>query len=513
VINLETRAFSIFTNLAFRGYTETPADTGKQNLYIVNDNTKAIICQGFDLFDVDDNDSILCDLGASAGVYRYGETSLGTGTAFAGLADTKYFSKIVVPTRAAISKIAVYSVGQGGGAGACNVRAGIYSDVAGVPTTLLGSTAVVALNQADGPAFRDYSFATPVELAPGSYWIGVQVETGGRVSFYHGATADGVNNPQDAYSDGLATPWVENHLSNGTFEVDLTGWGSSGSTITRDVTQFHSGIASMKTVASVNAPTFSGVFFTNLQAGTPMPQRTYTIGAWVKATGTAIGKLWTQQLNALGGAAGEAGIANSSVTLTGAWQFITSTGIVDQADRTSLTLYGVLDSITGAIGDTVYIDDVTVTVTDTTGPLIAYAQVLSCGPDFYVESKKFTEGDSMHKKLFKQLSITYISQGDSLRIDTVPGLQSIGRTATAAYPTTVYTWDQLVVLTGTWDNLTSLFPTWETLVLANFKPKRIKFLKRSQMLSFRLWQNSPSVTKAHLGPFQIAYKWQRLGRI
>lgn len=361
IINLETRAFSVFTNMAFRGYTETPADTGKQNLYIVNDNTKANICQGFDLFNVDDNDSVLCDLGASAGIYRYGETSLGDATTFAGVANTKYFSKITIPTRAAISKIAVYSVGQGGGSGSCNVRGGIYSDVAGVPTTLLGSTSVVALNQADGPAYRDYNFATPVELAPGSYWIGVQVETSSRVNFYHKSTASGINYNSDTYSDGLATPF-------------------------------------------------------------------------------------------------------------------------------------------GAVS------------TDT-GPLTAYAQVLTCGPDFYVESKKFTEGDSMHKKLFKQLALTYISQGDSLRIDTVPGLQSIGRTATASYPTTVYTWDQLVALTGSWDNLASLFPTWDNVILANFKPKRIKFLKRSQMLSFRLWQNSPAVSKAHLGPFQISFKWQRPGRI
>ena len=361
VINLETRAFSIFTNMSFRGYTETPADTGKQNLYIVNDATKAVICQGFDLFDVDENDSVLCDLGESAGLHRYGETSLGTATTFNGVADTKYFSKITLATRAAVQSVSVYSVGQGGGSGGCNARAGIYSDVAGVPSALLGSTAVVALNQADGPAFRDYSFATPIELAPGDYWIGVQIQTSGRVNFYQRTTAGSIQTNADVYADGLANPF-----------------------------------------------------------GAP------------------------SSLN---------------------------------------------------------------------GPLVAFAQVLTCGPDFYVESKKFTEGDSMHKKLFKQLSLTYISQGDSLRLDTVPGLTNIGKTATAVYPTTVYSWDQLVVLAGSWDNLALLFPTWETLVLANFKPKRIKFLKRSQMMSFRIWQNSPAVTKAHMGPFQISFKWQRLGRI
>jgi hypothetical protein len=119
----------------------------------------------------------------------------------------------------------------------------------------------------------------------------------------------------------------------------------------------------------------------------------------------------------------------------------------------------------------------------------------------------------MIKKLFKQLSLNYIVQGDSLRLDTVPGLINIGKTSTAAYPQTVYTWDQIALLAGSWDNLALLFPTWNGLVEANFKPKRVKFLKRSQMMSFRLWQNSPAVTKAQLGPFQLAYKWQRLGRV
>jgi hypothetical protein len=77
----------------------------------------------------------------------------------------------------------------------------------------------------------------------------------------------------------------------------------------------------------------------------------------------------------------------------------------------------------------------------------------------------------------------------------------------------VYTWDLLVTLVGSWDLLAAIYPTWDALTLANFKPKRIKFLKRSQMLSFRLWQNSPAVSKVQLGPFQISYKWQRLGRI
>lgn len=361
VINLETRAFSMFTNLAFRGAVETPSDTGEHTLYVANDGTKANICQGFDLFDVDSNDTFLCDLGIAASVYRYGETSLGDGVSFAGAANTKYFSKITIPTRCAIDTILAYSAGQGGGSGSCNVRAGLYTDNAGAPNTLVAETAAVSLNQADGPAYRTYTFSTPQELAPGDYWIGVHVETSSRVNFYASTDSNALASASDTYSGGLATPFGSPSLS--------------------------------------------------------------------------------------------------------------------------------------------------------TGPLIAYAHVLTAGPDFYIESKKYTEGDSMHKKLFKQLAINYMVQGDSLRLDTVPGLQNIGKTATAIFPTTVYTWDQLVALFGNWDLLASAYPTWDSLTEANFRPKRIKFLKRSQLMSFRLWQNSPGVSRASLGPFQIAYKWQRLGRI
>lgn len=147
------------------------------------------------------------------------------------------------------------------------------------------------------------------------------------------------------------------------------------------------------------------------------------------------------------------------------------------------------------------------------GQLVAYATIRSAGPDFYLESKKYHMGNPMIKKLFKQLALTYMVQGDSLKLDTVLGNQSIGRTARSEFPQTVYTWQQLGLLFNTWDDLSNQFPTWDSLVNANFRPRRIKFLKRSQMLSFRLYQKSQAVTQLQIGPFQLAYKWQRIGKI
>ena len=119
----------------------------------------------------------------------------------------------------------------------------------------------------------------------------------------------------------------------------------------------------------------------------------------------------------------------------------------------------------------------------------------------------------MHKKLFKQLSMNYLVQGDKLNLDTVLGLNQIGATATTAFVPTVYSWDQISTIFGTWDNLAANMPTWDQVILSVFLPSRIKFLKRTQNLSFRLWQNSSAVTRCRIGPFQVGYKWMRTGRI
>jgi hypothetical protein len=135
------------------------------------------------------------------------------------------------------------------------------------------------------------------------------------------------------------------------------------------------------------------------------------------------------------------------------------------------------------------------------------------GPDFYFETKKFSEGDSMHKKLFKQLAMNYLVQGDKLNLDTVLGLNQIGATSTSSFPPTVYTWDALAIAFGNWDNLKNNIPTWDQVILSVFLPARIKFLKRTQNLSLRIYQNSAAVTRARIGPFQVGYKWMRTGRI
>lgn len=137
----------------------------------------------------------------------------------------------------------------------------------------------------------------------------------------------------------------------------------------------------------------------------------------------------------------------------------------------------------------------------------------SAGPDFYMETKRYTLGDAMRKKLFKQFAFQYICAGDSLKVDTVIGLNETGVTSPTELPPTLWSWDRLGLTYTTWDAETILYPTWDSLTEGIYLTKRIKFLKRSQEMAVRIYQKSPAVTKAKFGPWQLGYKLMREGRI
>jgi hypothetical protein len=366
VINMATQAFSMFTNLPLRGATETPSDTGKNVLYIINDEAGGNICSGDALFDEIGKDTLVGDSGTSATIYDYGQTSTvstvyGTATAFNVTGDKKYVSQITITADCNLESIRAYMKGQGGGSATTNVKAVLYTDSSGSPDALLQESSVAVVTQADQDQFVNFSFSSLPAVAAGTYWIGIHVETSGRAMAYKFSTANLTKYNSDTYVGGAANPF---------------------------------------------------------------------------------------------------GAASND-----------------------------------------------------TGPLVIFARVKTAGPDFYIESKKYTQDDAMRKKLFKQLAINYLVQGDSLRLDTVPGLNDLGRTSSSTFPTSVFTWTSLTSSVATWAALSALYSNWEQLINSVYRPKRIKFLKRTQMLSFRIWANSPSVTAAQLGPFQIGYKLQRAGRI
>lgn len=135
------------------------------------------------------------------------------------------------------------------------------------------------------------------------------------------------------------------------------------------------------------------------------------------------------------------------------------------------------------------------------------------GPDFYYESRKFNAGDSLRKKLFKHLSLHYMAQGGALKLDTVTGLNELGQTRATVFPATTPSWNGFGTEYGSWTAFALAYAAWDAVLGAVFKARRLRFLKRSTHLSFRLYQASPLMTQAKLGPFQIGFKLQRPGRL
>jgi hypothetical protein len=135
------------------------------------------------------------------------------------------------------------------------------------------------------------------------------------------------------------------------------------------------------------------------------------------------------------------------------------------------------------------------------------------GPDFYWESKKFNAGDDVRLKRWKMFSMHYLAQGGDLKIDTVLGLNNVGRTLTSTFPASVYTWNTFRVAVGTWAAAANQFATWFDVIQGVFVPKRVRFTKKAHHLSIRVWQENQEMTRVRLGPFKVVYKLMREGRV
>lgn len=135
------------------------------------------------------------------------------------------------------------------------------------------------------------------------------------------------------------------------------------------------------------------------------------------------------------------------------------------------------------------------------------------GPDFYIESKRYHAGNGLVLKVWKEILLNYLAAGDTLRLDTVKGMNTVGVQSATVFPKTVPVWDSMTATYSLWDILGAAFPTWDSVTNASYVAKRIKFLKRDRYFAFRLYQNSSSVTSVIVGAFALAYKLMRIGRV
>lgn len=284
------------------------------------------------------------------------------------------------------------------------------------------------------------------------------------------------------------------------FRVDGNGSGAGVQSLRASIYSDVAGVATTKAAESAIVTVTHGAAASDLQFTLTTPLRIVNGTAyWIvlhAGTGTNSARVFE---DVVGGASitGAATFATGSPTAFG----------TNTADNKDMTAYWVYDPDHAAIADTQFFFDA-----EGVDPIIGDNSV-TAGPDFFYESKKFNAGDDQLLKRWKQLNVHYLAQGGNLNIDTVLGLNNVGNTLTSNFPASVYTWDTIRIVTVTWDAMKAQFGTWASVVSGVFQPKRVRFLKKSQHFSFRLWQSSAAMTRVQVGPFKVLWKAMREGRV
>ena len=124
------------------------------------------------------------------------------------------------------------------------------------------------------------------------------------------------------------------------------------------------------------------------------------------------------------------------------------------------------------------------------------------GPDMFIETKKYDFGDAQRLKLLKLFLLHYKLNGtvndatsitngtaDHIRFATVKGMDDAGTVSN-----------------------TKLFIK-QTPNNGQWQDKRVKFMKRSQYLSIRIWEGTSTITELSLGAWAFGYKFKRPGRV
>lgn len=124
--------------------------------------------------------------------------------------NTKIMGKYTIDDTATISDLSVRG-GNWQAGKTNNVKGFIYSDVAGVPTTLLATTEEYVNTVQSGSALMTLPFTNPVTLDAGTYWFGFFFETpvGADDMVFMHATGGDTNqwaSKTDAYADGPSDP-------------------------------------------------------------------------------------------------------------------------------------------------------------------------------------------------------------------------------------------------------------------------------------------------------------------
>jgi hypothetical protein len=184
------------------------------------------------------------------GTTTFGKTAVG-GSSDYFVAERKRVNRYALAAAGSVSKLSIY-LSPTGTAGQQVLKGLIYSDSGGAPGALLGTSAQLTFSSTSATGWYDLSFASPVKLAAGNYWIGVITgATAGIAGFrYDNVTASrdynsnsfaaGPTNPFGAVTtDGeqaslyaTYTPATAVAVPSSTAPPTITGTAQQGQTLT-----------------------------------------------------------------------------------------------------------------------------------------------------------------------------------------------------------------------------------------------------------------------------------------
>jgi hypothetical protein len=161
----------------------------------------------------------------------FGKTSVGTSTdTFS--ANRKRVSAYTLPVAGSVSKLSAY-LAPTGTSGQQALEGVLYADAAGKPGSLLGATSQLSFQSTGAPGWYDLSFPAPLDLAAGTYWIGLISGASNGVAGFRYDTVAGsrdwnANTFTSGPSDPFGAPTVDGEQMSLYASYAPTGGGGEG---------------------------------------------------------------------------------------------------------------------------------------------------------------------------------------------------------------------------------------------------------------------------------------------
>ncbi len=145
-----------------------------------------------------------CATGTTTGTF--GLTSIGTNSDTMS-ANRKRVNHFQLSSAGSVSKLTMY-LAHTGTTGKQVLKGIIYADQSGAPGALLGVTKQLTFSSTNKAGWYNLTFASPVALQPGTYWIGViSGNTGGVAGFRWNSVSQARAYNTNTYSSGPSNPF------------------------------------------------------------------------------------------------------------------------------------------------------------------------------------------------------------------------------------------------------------------------------------------------------------------